>query len=122
MADKSTKSVQGVVFPAIADAVAHGHGGIAYEWKEGDGRQFPQDVKSVLIVMPVDWGDVNDPGEDAEYRRGEGVLIGWSVDHKNHCGAQWQLSGTHAKPTLSPSLNWVGMWHGWLRDGQLVSC
>jgi len=44
------------------------------------------------------------------------------VGHKNPCGAQWSLSGTQEKPTLSPSLHWVGVWHGWLQDGFLRSC
>ena len=29
----------------------------------------------------------------------------------------WELSGTPDAPTLSPSINHVGCWHGWLRDG-----
>ena len=44
------------------------------------------------------------------------------IDRKNPCGARWSLSGTRDKPTLSPSLHWVGMWHGYLRDGNLQSC
>jgi hypothetical protein len=34
----------------------------------------------------------------------------------------WLLTGDRAKPTLYPSLHSVGRWHGWLREGQLVSC
>ena len=34
-------------------------------------------------------------------------------------GACWQYNGNPAAPTLKPSLNWVGMWHGWLTDGKL---
>lgn len=32
----------------------------------------------------------------------------------------WELSGTEELPTLLPSLNHVGCWHGWLRNGEFV--
>ena len=32
-------------------------------------------------------------------------------------GASWQWNGSRSEPTLSPSVNHVGHWHGWLRDG-----
>lgn len=44
----------------------------------------------------------------------------WTIDHKNHCGAQWSWSGKEECPTLSPSLHAVGIWHGWVRNGTLV--
>ena len=44
----------------------------------------------------------------------------WTIDHKNECGASWKWTGDAAKPTLSPSLHAVGVWHGWVRDGYLV--
>jgi hypothetical protein len=34
----------------------------------------------------------------------------------------WLLTGDRMKPTLHPSLHVPGRWHGWLRDGRLVSC
>jgi len=34
----------------------------------------------------------------------------------------WQWDGNKDKPTLSPSLHWVGNWHGFLRAGKFVSC
>ena len=37
-------------------------------------------------------------------------------------GAVWQFNGDLDKPTLTPSLHWVNMWHGWLRAGELISC
>lgn len=107
---ESKESVQGVVFGSSGDAREHGKGAIWYSWKDETSRQFPQDVASVFIVMPVNgYGD-------------KGVICEWTVDRKNPCGAQWTLSGTRERPTLNPSLNWVGMWHGWLRDGFLQSC
>ena len=111
---KSTESVQGVVFSNSVDARAHGPGGIWYTWKEETGRQFPADIKSLMIVMPVDWGGPS--------QKGKGVICEWTVSEENQCGARWTLSGTYQKPTLSPSLHWVDMWHGWLQDGFLRSC
>ncbi len=32
----------------------------------------------------------------------------------------WQWDGNRETPTLTPSLNWVGVWHGWMRAGKLV--
>lgn len=29
----------------------------------------------------------------------------------------WEFDGNEEAPTLSPSLNHVGCWHGWLRGG-----
>ena len=33
----------------------------------------------------------------------------------------WQWDGNRDAPTLTPSLHWVGVWHGWMRAGELVS-
>lgn len=107
----SKQSIQGVVFGSSSEARHHGKGGIWYLWKPDSSHNFPDDVASVFIVMPVSWGD-----------DGHGVVCEWTVGYKNHCGAQWSLSGSSDKPTLSPSLNWVDMWHGYLRDGYLASC
>ena len=110
----STESIQGKVFENSSDARKHGKGGIWYIWKPETNRQFPQDVSSVMIVMPVNWGEP----EIIE----KGIICKWTVDHKNQCGAQWTLNGTSEKPTLSPSLHWVNMWHGYLQNGFLKSC
>lgn len=48
------------------------------------------------------------------------VLSEWTVDHKNNCGAMWAWNGNVDRPTLTPSLHAVGVWHGYVRDGQLV--
>jgi len=32
----------------------------------------------------------------------------------------WQWDGNREAPTLTPSINWVGVWHGYMRAGQLV--
>lgn len=48
------------------------------------------------------------------------ILTEWTIDHRNDCGAQWSWDGNETAPTLSPSLHAVGIWHGWVRGGQLV--
>ena len=30
----------------------------------------------------------------------------------------WEFDGNEDAPTLSPSINHVGCWHGWLRSGE----
>jgi len=103
-------------------------GAIVYQW-DGAGREFPKDVIRLYIRMPVTWRDVcrlrkedeiELDLEHADYP----VDVGWQTDHvqATGMGARWQLSGTVDKPTLSPSLHWVGIWHGWLRNGRLESC
>ena len=34
----------------------------------------------------------------------------------------WKWNGRDDKPSLLPSVNVVGLWHGWIKDGELVSC
>lgn len=35
----------------------------------------------------------------------------------NNGGEHWEFSGTDDKPTLSPSINCPGTWHGYLTEG-----
>ncbi|MDX2234310.1 MAG: DUF6527 family protein [Hyphomonadaceae bacterium] len=44
----------------------------------------------------------------------------WTIGHANHCGAQWSWDGNIDVPTLTPSLHAIGVWHGFVRAGQLV--
>lgn len=34
----------------------------------------------------------------------------------------WEWDGNEEKPTLTPSIYAIGIWHGWARAGRLVSC
>jgi hypothetical protein len=34
----------------------------------------------------------------------------------------WGWDGNEDKPTLTPSINATGQWHGWMRAGRLESC
>ena len=49
-----------------------------------------------------------------------GATSSWSIDFPNHNGAKWSWDGNEDKPTLSPSLHWIGVWHGRVRNGQLI--
>ena len=44
----------------------------------------------------------------------------WTIGYKNRCGAQWSWDGNEDKPTLRPSLHAKGVWHGYVRNGELV--
>lgn len=32
----------------------------------------------------------------------------------------WQWDGDREKPTLTPSIHTIGVWHGWIKNGMLV--
>jgi Family of unknown function (DUF6527) len=34
----------------------------------------------------------------------------------------WKWNGNIPKPTLEPSINHVGHWHGYLKDGEFIEC
>lgn len=34
----------------------------------------------------------------------------------------WDWNGSVESPTLTPSINHVGCWHGWLTNGEFISC
>ncbi len=100
-------------------------GAIVYAW-DGDGRRFPEDVTHLYIRMPVTWRQATPEVTDLDPEYADTpVDVGWAVDHPsngNSSRPKWKLSGTLEKPTLSPSLHWIGVWHGFLKDGRLESC
>jgi len=44
----------------------------------------------------------------------------WTIGFDNHCGAKWEWDGNEDCPTITPSLHAVGVWHGWVKNGELV--
>lgn len=44
------------------------------------------------------------------------------IDPKINGGHSWEWDGNEQQPTLNPSVNCVGVWHGWVRAGRFVSC
>jgi hypothetical protein len=43
------------------------------------------------------------------------------VDPKINGGHSWEWDGNELQPTLTPSINSIGVWHGWVRAGRMVS-
>lgn len=43
-----------------------------------------------------------------------------SIGHPNNNGAVWQWDGNEEHPTITPSIHTHGVWHGWVRNGELV--
>lgn len=41
---------------------------------------------------------------------------------KPGAGPSWEWNGSLEAPTLNPSVNHVGHWHGWLRNGEWEPC
>jgi hypothetical protein len=41
----------------------------------------------------------------------------WHMHHKGTDGCLWNISGSPPRVTASPSINLVGIYHGWVRDG-----
>lgn len=69
--------------------------------------------RTLAIAMPcsIGWRD-NMTGEPYS-------MCQWSIGYKNSSGAQWTWDGDEDKPSLTPSLHWVGVWHGWCLNGIL---
>lgn len=55
--------------------------------------------------------------EAPELNRGD--LVRLPLSGEGH--PVWQWNGNREAPTLTPSINVVGRWHGWLREGVLVT-
>ena len=65
----------------------------------------PEDVKSMYLVLPV--------GADG--------LVGPVHIAPNVSGEGWTWDGDLDAPTLSPSIDQPGVWHGWMRAGVLTA-
>lgn len=126
MADISRESLDCNIVSDREAAEHHGKGGLWYSFVEGSAKRFPEDVTSVCIMMPLTHAEAwpGDAGNMIEPYKSECVPIYWHTRHPSNATArhQWDLSGTINKPTLSPSLNWIGCWHGFLKQGRLESC
>ena len=62
------------------------------------------------------WFRYPDPNGEV---RGEPVRINIKpTEYEPRC---WQWDGNREAPTLSPSINVIGRWHGWLQAGKLVN-
>jgi hypothetical protein len=50
-----------------------------------------------------------------------GGVTRWPIDCEPGEHPCWKWDGNLDAPTLTPSLWLVGTWHGWMREGKLVS-
>ena len=68
--------------------------------------KFDTDTRKRSLVVAVPWPSNDKP-----------IWSSWTIDHLNNSLAQWSWNKDEDKPTLYPSLNWVGVWHGWVENG-----
>lgn len=47
------------------------------------------------------------------------LLCEWTIDHPNAGGYRWKWDLDVMKPTLEPSIHWIGIYHGWVQAGKL---
>lgn len=65
---------------------------------------IPEDGSSIFIKMP-------NPAK---------TVAEWPFKEPLENGSCWEWDGNRAAPTVTPSLHWVNVWHGWMRAGELV--
>lgn len=51
-----------------------------------------------------------------------GIIIGNGFKPQHGACPTWQWDGNPDKPTLTPSINCKGCWHGWLTAGEFKTC
>lgn len=75
-----------------------------FQWEKPDPASAP---RFLYIVLPG----------------GSGSFDAIQVQHGGPGGPRvWGWDGNVEKPTLQPSIHWVGVWHGFLENGRLRSC
>jgi hypothetical protein len=89
--------------------------------------------RSAKGVRRFDLDDLLDNGADGDFFISESkdavwiIIPGsghtrWPIKEPLENGALWKWDGNEDAPTLTPSLHLVGQWHGWMKNGELVSC
>ena len=71
------------------------------------GKLIPEGCHDLVIALPIK--------HDVGWTRSL-----WTIGYKNTGGHQWSWNGNRTSPTLHPSLHAVGIWHGYVKDGQLI--
>lgn len=77
----------------------------------------------MFLCYPIsdeEWQKWHDFSKDValELTRGDIVCLPVSAGEKKPV---WQWDGNREAPTLSPSINVIGRWHGFLKAGKLVT-
>ena len=62
--------------------------------------------RAIMLALPNDAGAYS--------------VTSWPITYALRNGAQWGWDGNEDTPTLTPSLAAPGLWHGWVRGGQLI--
>lgn len=78
---------------------------------------FINDDKTIVIRLPAKSWAVN----NEEYLK-RGLCCELPLrDEPDPNTNDWQWNKNKEAPTLTPSINWIGVWHGYLTDGKLTS-
>ena len=72
-----------------------------FYWNLQNGR------RAIVIAMPTTAAG------------GEFTYVEWPIRPYPGDRPQWHWDGHVNAPTLTPSLHWVGVWHGWCEHGRL---
>lgn len=91
-----------------------------------DLRRVPNPLPEGFEVKPGDFS-WDEASEGFRYiylcLPGDTQLTAIKVQRGSPGGSRvWGWDGNEDKPTLEPSIHWVGVWHGWLQNGRLNSC
>jgi hypothetical protein len=60
-----------------------------------------------------------EPYPEGWIHRGE--IVHLPISHESNVPKHWQWNGSLDSPTLTPSINVIGKWHGYLTDGKLIT-
>ena len=77
---------------------------------------FNEERDYIYIVLP------NVTGKFAVDAQGRAVLDPIRISRTGGGERIWTWNGNENSPTLQPSINWIGHWHGHLTAGELRSC
>lgn len=80
------------------------------EMQAGDVGDWWDDGENLWINIPHDWDGTIYPD-----------LVRWPYTHPLENGACWQYNNDPDSPTLTPSLHYPTVWHGWMKNGRLES-
>lgn len=102
-----TRSVTGELYGSFESLKEHG--------ELGD-FCFIDNDSAIIIRMP----------DGPNYPSARGSMIRWPLKPGHNLpgvdqDAVWNWDGNRNQPTLTPSLHWVDVWHGWMRAGKLES-
>jgi len=113
VSEESRVSVDGVPCATLDEFWGLDRAG-AFHIVEIPGDSFSQPREG---PQPYIWLKVPAPGGGYEHAR-----LPMKPAPPNDVGASWTWDGNRERPTLTPSIHCVGVWHGYLTAGRLVSC